>query len=169
MSDINNKMSSFVVVKQEVIEDEPHTNNEEAYILPDREISNIEIKQEDMELADGEGMNKETDDKLQPSGSTTSTQTLVDEGERAHVCNICDKLFSRNRGLKIHIKTVHEGERAHDCKFCDKSFGGSGTLNRHTKTVHEADDKLQPSCSTTLTRTLVDEGERAQTCKFHFK
>ena len=44
MSDINN-----IMVKQEVIEDE--TNSRETYILPD---THIEIKQEDMELADGE-------------------------------------------------------------------------------------------------------------------
>ena len=35
---------------------EPHTDNE-VYILPDREVSETEIKQEDMELTDGERRN----------------------------------------------------------------------------------------------------------------
>ena len=45
MSDINDAMCSFVV-KQEVIEDEPHTSGKEMYILPDREISDIQVKLE---------------------------------------------------------------------------------------------------------------------------
>ena len=62
MCDISN-----VEVKQEVPEDD--TNNQEIFILPDRYISDTTVKQEDMELADGEDMNKETDDvdsNLQP-------------------------------------------------------------------------------------------------------
>ena len=63
-------MCSFVEVKQEVTEEECET-----FILPDRADIN-DIKQElHMELADGEDINKETDDQLQPSCSRNSTQS----------------------------------------------------------------------------------------------
>ena len=130
MSDIN-KMYNSYDVKQEVIEDEPHTNKE-TFILPDNtEISDIGIKQE---LADGEGINKETDDQLQPSCSRNTTQS---EGERAHICNICAKSFSRSGHVNVHIHTVHEGKRAHVCNICDKTFAQSSNLKHHIKTVHE--------------------------------
>ena len=53
MCDINN-----IMVKQEVIEEEPLTSNQpEPYILPGRDISGIK-----KELTDGEAVNKETDE-----------------------------------------------------------------------------------------------------------
>ena len=79
MSDINN-----IMVKQEVIKDE--AKNQETYILPD---THIEIKQEDMELADGEEGSKQTDDKLQPSCS----EAAVHVEKSDHVCKLCGLIF----------------------------------------------------------------------------
>ena len=124
------KTSVETFVKQETFEDEPHISKEETCILPD---TDMKIKQEDMELADGE----ETDEagyKLQPSCSKTSTQIL---GESAHICDICGKSFSRDGSLKVHIKTEHEGKRSHVCKVCDKSFTQHSHLKTHVESVHE--------------------------------
>ena len=143
MCDISN-----VEVKQEVTEDD--TNNQEIFILPDRYISDTTVKQEDMELADGEERHKETDDvdyKLQPSCSKTSTQILVDdEGESAHICDICDKSFARNQNLKLHMETVHQGKRF-ECDYCEKKFASKSGLKDHVLTLHEAHRALKcPIC-----------------------
>ena len=105
-------------------------NHSETYILPDTDVS--EIKQE---FADGEGVEKYVDYKLQPSCSKT-TET-VRGGKTSHECNICGKSFTRKPHLMKHLETVHEGTRAHVCTVCDKSFGESGNLKHHISTVYE--------------------------------
>ena len=59
-----------------MVEDEP-----QIFILPDSaDVSGTEIKQElHMEIADDEVVNKETEDQLQPSGSSNSTHREVGE------------------------------------------------------------------------------------------
>lgn len=114
-------MSEMCDISNET-KDEPHTDNKEVYILPDREVSETEIKQEDMELADAEHMNKETD-------AAVDHIKTVPEG--TFVCSVCDKSFTRKASLKNHIETVHEGKRAHACHVCFKSFAKRGNLKQH--------------------------------------
>ena len=39
----------------------------------------------------------------------------VHEEERADACSICDKRFSINDYLKLHVETLDEGKNAHKC------------------------------------------------------
>ena len=122
-------MSEMCDISNE-IKDEPHTDNKEVYILPDREVSETEIKQEDMELADAEHMNKEAhgvDQKL-------NTNTVP---EAAHDCHECEKSFSRNSSLKRHIETMHKGSKTFICAVCDKPFSQKCHLTQHIETIHE--------------------------------
>ena len=75
---MSDNIKSYVVIKQEPLGEE---NNE--VILPDVTSESVQVKQEDMELADGEGMSKvnatvhgDTD-----KAATTSNQTFTQSNE----------------------------------------------------------------------------------------
>ena len=44
-------------------------------------------------------------------------------------CDICDKLFSCERGLYRHQKRIHE-KRKYPCNFCGKTFTQKKLVNR---------------------------------------
>ena len=60
----------------------------------------------------------------------------VHQGERPHVCTICDETFNEQSGLSHHINGVHHGEKPHKYEVCVKSFSRRETLTRHIQTVH---------------------------------
>ena len=70
MWDINNEIVSSVVVKQEVIEDDPHINNDKT-ILPDTEASNEDSILPDTETSNEESILPDTE----TSTDTNKTQT----------------------------------------------------------------------------------------------
>merc|ERR1719318_1802523 len=66
-----------------------------------------------------------------------------------HICNICEKQFTRKDVLQKHQKIVHQiekrrvtlpgindGDRFFDCHICEKIFKEKFVLNRHLETVH---------------------------------
>ena len=59
----------------------------------------------------------------------------VHEGVK-YPCNQCDYQAAQKRNLKIHIQSKHEGVR-HSCNLCDKHFSDQGTLTKHLKSVHK--------------------------------
>ena len=42
----------------------------------------------------------------------------------------CDKTFTDNRYLDMHVKSFHEGKRL-ECEKCGKSYTNSNSLRRH--------------------------------------
>ena len=52
-------------------------------------------------------------------------------------CDFCDRLFSSQKNLKIHINRIHKDKKVHNCGSCGKSLFNSGNLQRHIHAVHD--------------------------------
>ena len=55
------------------------------------------------------------------------------EGEKPHVCMVCNKGFSTSSSLNTH-KRIHSGEKPHQCLVCGKKFTASSNLYYHRMT-----------------------------------
>ncbi|RMC13506.1 hypothetical protein DUI87_08582 [Hirundo rustica rustica] len=55
------------------------------------------------------------------------------KGERPYQCPYCDKAFSKNDGLKMHIRT-HTREKPYQCSECNKAFSQKRGLDEHMRT-----------------------------------
>ena len=51
---------------------------------------------------------------------------------KSHRCNFCQKIYSRQSALKIHMR-IHTGERPYSCTVCKRSFNQAGGLKTHTR------------------------------------
>ena len=67
--------------------------------------------------------------------SVTETDHSV-KPPKEYKCDLCNKEFSQNHSLKIHVQSVHEGIKK-QCKYCDKTFSSSNYLKMHINRVHK--------------------------------
>ena len=51
--------------------------------------------------------------------------------QKIHSCGICDATFTTNGNRDRHIRTVHQGERRFKCNLCNKSYTSNQDLNVH--------------------------------------
>ena len=66
-------------------------------------------------------------------------------------CSQCDKLFSHNKGVHRHIRSVHEGVK-YACNQCDKQFTDQANLTKHIQSVHEGVKYACNQCDHQATR-----------------
>ena len=52
-------------------------------------------------------------------------------------CEICDKEFKNNIGLKQHVNKVHNFKEEYQCNICQKVFKIQSNLASHVKAAHE--------------------------------
>ena len=52
-------------------------------------------------------------------------------------CQQCDKAYTRNESLKIHMQYVHEGIK-YVCDQCDNQYGQESDLIQHIQSAHES-------------------------------
>ncbi|XP_045781757.1 zinc finger and BTB domain-containing protein 49-like isoform X18 [Maniola jurtina] len=64
-------------------------------------------------------------------------QKKVHLGERRVVCEICDKRFFDDIGLRLHM-SIHSVERRFSCGVCEKQFRWENNLKEHLR-IHAGD------------------------------
>ena len=57
----------------------------------------------------------------------------VGDGSRNHICQICDRVFSRSDMLSRHMR-LHTGQRPYECRTCGQVFSRSDHLQTHLRT-----------------------------------
>lgn len=88
----------------------------------------------------------ETSEKAK-HGSKTSHKSDENSGENSGAnrisskkknvkCNICEKFFTDNGKLRLHIITVHEKIKRFSCDICGHLSSHKNKLNRHISAVH---------------------------------
>ena len=60
---------------------------------------------------------------------------IIHNLEKEYCCNICQKIFNVQGELTVHLKSIH-ANKDHKCNSCGKSFLGSGILKTHINSVH---------------------------------
>ena len=71
------------------------------------------------------------------SGSKDLTRNQINVHENTKKCEICDKEFKKNDGLKKHFNIVHNFVKELQCNICQKVFNVQHKLTLHVRTVHE--------------------------------
>lgn len=59
---------------------------------------------------------------------------------KGHPCPIpgCQKVFSRNTNLRVHIRSAHDQEKPFACPICPQTFAYKKTLDQHMARGHNA-------------------------------
>ena len=64
-------------------------------------------------------------------------EELVEEMQREHLCEICNKSFKSEVNLKFHFQNVHVNKETDEtCEICNETFINSDILKRHIRIVH---------------------------------
>ncbi|KAI8121452.1 Gastrula zinc finger protein XlCGF17.1 [Lucilia cuprina] len=77
-----------------------------------------------------------------PSPSTKSSDSDISSRRKSYKgpfpCNYCDKKFTRNFQLKLHLISIHQiGDGLqYTCQICTKTFASNHSLSYHQKSVH---------------------------------
>ena len=90
-----------------------------------------------------------TEHLLEISSQLNSIKNEIEENETMEFqeaikiqCNICDKVFTTEKSLRLHVNAIHEEQDQKDmltCKFCSKQFfrHRKSDLRKHVRNVHE--------------------------------
>ncbi|XP_022227625.2 zinc finger protein 184 [Drosophila obscura] len=79
--------------------------------------------------------------KRKRSKSSTAVAVRSPGSPRSlHPCTECEKKFTRNFQLKLHMIAVHRmGELLYQCEECHKSFASRHSLRYHVKSLHSTE------------------------------
>ena len=68
---------------------------------------------------------------------------LMDTQKISYACQLCDKAYFSEYGLKLHFKQSHadkdmgEGRDDFICPFCDKIFNTKFQIKNHRRLIHQ--------------------------------
>ncbi|XP_055615798.1 zinc finger protein 271-like isoform X3 [Toxorhynchites rutilus septentrionalis] len=108
--------------------------------VPVEQVVGMHINGAKEELFYSSEMNENDDNiSLVPVGGTNTQR----KGEKSFKCEKCDKTYSSQQGLKIHVRS-HTGERPYSCSHCSKVFKDPSSCNLHIR-IHS--DERPYTCS----------------------
>lgn len=70
--------------------------------------------------------------KIRRRGSPEA-EPVVDDSNRKHACNVCQKKFQKRSNLIDHLR-LHANVKVFSCEFCEKSFVQAGNFKAHLRT-----------------------------------
>ncbi|CAH8570052.1 unnamed protein product [Dicrocoelium dendriticum] len=71
------------------------------------------------------------------TGVSGDQHTNPDSGFRVLTCAFCNKVFTKNCNLNLHIRAVHKGVKPFECTMCYKGFSRNSDLHKHVDAVHK--------------------------------
>ncbi|XP_067633548.1 zinc finger protein 391 [Eurosta solidaginis] len=108
------------------------------------------IQQQQNDSPQSPRLNYDSSDSNSESVSTTRTKRRkkAHSGtpKSLHPCPECEKKFTRNFQLKLHMISVHKlGDGLYECNECHKTFASRHSLTYHQRSVHS--DERPFACS----------------------
>ncbi|KAH8390280.1 hypothetical protein KR200_011111 [Drosophila serrata] len=78
--------------------------------------------------------------KPRPDSQKPKIDRTTSSPRSLHPCSECEKKFTRNFQLKLHMTAVHGlGEMRYQCEECRKTFASRHSLRYHVKSVHSTE------------------------------
>ena len=92
----------------------------------------------------------------------TQNQIPYNVKTEIYKCEICDKEFKNNNGLKIHINVVHNLVKEHQCNICQRVFKLQSQLTSHVKNAHE--NKKNHKCDSCVKAFSTSQNLKRHIC-----
>lgn len=133
----------LIDIKSEVISDDETERKKELVNVCDQQIEVVQvINLEDNTAASHRKEKEKFNSRFSDDCEQDHLKTLsaLPEHCEAHenlkrTCHVCDKTFSKERNLQLHIVAVHS-EKYFECEICTKKFSFKSAKERHVKVVH---------------------------------
>ena len=116
------------------------------------EIHNIKKEEFDLDNDSDESDSTEIDDEYDTLSSHNDNDSSNSD-EDGFECQFCQKEFSAQRYLDVHMKVMHTRKEIFRCNICGESFTLKEHLKRHIETVHIKGKKYTcTTCGTNFNR-----------------
>lgn len=79
-----------------------------------------------------------------------------------HECTICNKTFTRSKGLAVHMRDIHQEI---DCGECGETFGKRSEFDRHVQAVHRKLGKTAETVACDICGEAVEKSKHQQHLK----
>ena len=78
--------------------------------------------------------------------------------KKCYSCDSCDKKYSSNKILKVHIRDAHVKIGRFECESCNSSFTCGSNLTRHVKIAHFGHKYSCQKCEKSYTNNKTFKG-----------
>nr|CAD7202114.1 unnamed protein product [Timema douglasi] len=89
-------------------------------------------------------------EKTFTQNSSLNIHMKLHRGQKDYTCQICSRSFAQNSSLKSHIR-LHTGQKPFSCPFCTKAFAQQSNLRSHVR-IHTGE---KPFCCFVCKKTFT--------------